>query len=125
MAAALDPNLIGLIVSGDLGRLTIYTSKRLKKVWFPITDPPNPPTDLQVWTRQKFSNASKLYRCLSDDERSQLKRCCKKLALVCTGPALWTCLCFRPDETFRQTLQRQSGISLPNPLTVVIQGSRG
>lgn len=106
---------LGLVVSGDLGPCTIYTSRRWKKVFFPRSPPLRPPSAAQLQWRRTLTTAMWYYANLTQEHKQKLADCTKKLSLCMTPQALWYSLSVQRTDDRRQTLMHQSGISLPNP----------
>ena len=108
-------NLIGLIVSGDIGDLTVYTDRFGKKVAFPKSPPKKPPSPAQTIQRAAFKSAQSSWRSLTDSEKESLESATKKLSIPMTGQNLWIHTLMTNDETALQTVENQSGIPLPTP----------
>lgn len=115
MAWTPDWSLLGLTVAGDCGPLTVYTDRFFRKIAFPKAPPKQPPTAIQIWQRDRWRKAIASYYLLTIADRHSLGRCCNKLSLQMTACSLWLNLWFQPDDHVRQTLMRQSGLTLPDP----------
>jgi hypothetical protein len=115
MAWTPDFSLVGLQVAGDVGPVTVYTDRFFRKIWFPRSPPKEPPSAIQIWQRDRWRSAIAAYNALTIPEKANLAACCRKLSLQVTGPSLWLWLSFRSSPSQKQTLERQSGLLLPNP----------
>jgi hypothetical protein len=115
MAYTPDWSLCGLTVAGDCGPLTIYTDKHFRKVAFPRSPPKQPASAIQIWQRDRWRVALANYHLLTEADRQNLDRCCHRLSLQMNAASLWLNLWFQPTDSLRQTLQRQSGLPLPDP----------
>jgi len=81
------PNLfrvLGTIVSGDLGPLTFYTSKRHRLVWFPKAPPDKPPTVWQTYRRNIWRAGADSWRSLPQQERDNWKEATRRARLTIT-----------------------------------------
>ena len=67
MALAIDPHLLGIVVSGDLDGMTIYTDRYGRKTAFQKAPPTSPPTEVQQYQRDRFSEAMRLYAMLTPE----------------------------------------------------------
>jgi len=105
-------SLLGLNPTGDLGALTAYTSRRGKAVWFPKTNPLNPPSAMQQKMRNLYRLYAAAWRALSPTDRDAWSKAARQAALRITGYNLWIWYQrFRDTPTIR-TIERTSGESL-------------
>ncbi len=118
MAWTIPWDLIGLIVSGDVGDYTIYTDRHGRKVVYPRQPPEVPRSPAQALQRNRFKTAQADWRALTADEKKALEDACKKLSMPMTGQNLWISAALRHDTESYHTVQTQSGITLP-PLKTV------
>lgn len=106
---------LALYVSGDLGDLTLYTTKRGLIVAFPRTSPDKPPSAAQVLQRNRFRAAVLSWQASTPTDRSNYEAVTQRLKLPLTGQNLWLHFAFTHDDAARNTLQRQSGLNLTKP----------
>lgn len=111
----LDPSLLGMHTSGDLGPLTIYQTKRGKIVAFPKAPPKCPPTPAQNTQRYRFRTAIANWKLLSDSQRLSYEQVTLRLSLCMTGLNLWIHVSIVHDFNLLDTLQHQTGIFLSKP----------
>lgn len=108
-------NVLGLVVSGDLGDLTIYTDRFGKKVVFPKSPPKDPPSAAQVVQRQRFADAQAAYMSLTHEEKTAYENLALAASLCATGQNLFIHVSLTRAWQFLATLQRQWGIDVPAP----------
>ena len=106
-------NLLGIWVSGDLGGLTIYTDRFGRKTAFPKSPPEKPPTQNQIDQRERFRAAQAAWSSLTTIEKENLEDAVKKVSLCMTGQNVYMSAKMMGNTEFWKTLQRQSGITLP------------
>jgi len=108
-------NILGLQISGDVGGLTVYTDRFGKKVAFPKSPPKEPPSDQQIHQRLKFQQAQKEWNSQTDQVKQDLESMCKQANVPMTGQNIWIHTAMTVDYTAYDTLQKQTGISVPDP----------
>jgi len=113
MAWAVPWQYMGVQVSGDVGDLTIYTDRFGKKVAFPKSPPKEPPSNLQTIQRNNFRTAQAQWMALSSEDKNSLEDACRKLSMPLTGQNLHMHTTMTLDFDAYETIQKQSGISLP------------
>jgi len=113
MAWSVPWNLLGLQVSGDVGGFTIYTDRFGRKTVFPKAPPEKPPSSFQLDVRRRFKSAQAAWSALSSEEKANLESACTKTSLPLTGQNLYLSIALKNDQDGRLTIQRQSGITLP------------
>jgi hypothetical protein len=118
MALGWKLSLLGLTVSGDVAGMTIYTDRYGRKNWFRNAPPKKPPTQKQLWFRQRFKAVQLSWRLLSDADKAALERASNKLSLCATGQNLFLSCSLRSAVGVYRTIARQSGEVLP-PLASV------
>lgn len=114
----IEPSYLGLIVSGDLDGITIYTDRYGRKTAFPKSPPLTPPTFIQLWQRNRFRLAMQTWTMLSRAERQAYVQCVKRLSLCMTSTSLWCGLSLQENLNLYTTIQRQYGQPLAVPLLV-------
>jgi len=118
MGAGDNANVMGLIVSGDVGDYTIYTDRFGKKVAFPKSPPKEPPTDLQVAIRDRFKTAQAAYMACTPQEKANWELLVQKASLCLTGQNLYISVAMTRRYGVLDTIMSQTGITVtpPNPV---------
>lgn len=104
--------LLGFNATGDLGPLTAYTSIRHKAVWFPKTNPLNPPSIMQTKMRNFFRLVATQWRALTPAQRNAWSTAARSGGLRVTGYNLFTWYQRTHDAATIETIERQTGIQL-------------
>lgn len=110
--------MLGFQVTGDVGPLTVYTSSRGKKVWFPRSPPLTPASPEQRRTRDRFSQAWYFWSSEPDQVRAAWRAVARRASLSCWGGNLYVSLALKPDAAAVATLARQTGIAISPPPVV-------
>lgn len=118
MALGIPVSVLGMIVSGDVSGLTIYTDRHGRKVAFPKAPPKKPPTDAQITLRTRFKTAQAEYMTLSVTEKADYERLVISASLPLTGQNLWIHVAMKHSFGLLDTLQQQTGITVPAPTPV-------
>lgn len=118
MALGIPASALGLIVSGDVDGLTIYTDRHGRKVAYPKAPPKEPPTQMQVDVRARFTAAQAEYMGLSVPEKHAYELLTKAVALCMTGQNLFISVAMKRTFGILETLQLQTGISVTPPTPV-------
>lgn len=118
MALGIPANILGLIVSGDVDGLTIYTDRHGRKIAFPKAPPKEPPTPLQVALRARFRAAQQAYMAETITEKALWEDLTKAVSLALTGQNLYIHVAMKHTFPFLDTLMAQSGISVSPPAPV-------
>lgn len=114
----LFPSLLGTWVSGDFGGLTIYTTKKGKKVFYQEAPALEPPTPAQTNQRNRFRTAQAEWKNQTHQVKKNLENMCIRASLVMTGQNLWIRVAMRHEQSAYETLQHQTGITAPAPTPV-------
>ena len=104
--------LLGLISWGDLGKITIYRSKRGKLVWLIKTWPKKPPSPTQVIQRAKYAVAAKAWTDLTPAQRQQWHLAARRASLTMHGYHLFISHQTVRDDACIKTIQRQTRTNL-------------
>lgn len=118
MALGIPASAIGLIVSGDVDGLTIYTDRRGRKVAYPKSPPKEPPTAMQTTLRSRFKEAQAEYMALTPAEKAAYELLTKATNLCMTGQNLWIHVAMKHTFGLLDTLQHQSGVTVVAPTPV-------
>ena len=115
MAYTIPLSVLGVNVSGDLGPLTIYTDRFGKKVGYPRSPPKEPPSDLQVFYRNRFRTAQQSYMLLTPSQKLAWETLIQRTSICMTGQNLYIHIALKAAFDLLTTLQRQTGISVIAP----------
>lgn len=118
MAIGIPASMIGMIVSGDVDGLTIYTDRHGRKVAYPKSPPKEPPTDIQIACRARFKAAQAEYMSMTDDQKFRYEELTRKASLCLTGQNLFIHVAMKHSFGLLDTLQQQTGVSVPAPTPV-------
>lgn len=103
---------LGFRIQGDLDGITCWRSRHGGVIWYPRAPPTCPPTELQVWHRQRWRAILDDWLALSDADRLSWINLALRASLHIHGLNLyiwWRCA--QDDEPIK-TLQRQTGITV-------------
>lgn len=103
---------LGLNIQGDLGPLTMYTSRRGKLVVYGKAPPLTPPTQRQTTCRNKFRLVASLWRLMTKVQKTRWNEVEKRAHLGVTGYDLFTYYTLTHDRACIRTLEGQTGIKL-------------
>jgi len=114
----LSANILGLIVSGDLGPLTIYTDRHGRKIAFPKSPPKKPPSPAQLVQRERFKAAQAAYMAITPEQKHNYELITKRLALCLTGQNLYIHVALSHAFLSLTTMERQARVTVlhPDPL---------
>lgn len=110
-----NASLLGLVVNGDLGGLTIYTDRFGKKVVYEKSPPEKPPSDLQVIQRQRFRLAQAEYAALTSDQKLDYETLAQRASLCLTGQNLFIHVALVHSYALLNTLQHQWALDVFTP----------
>lgn len=115
MALGIPASVIGLIVSGDVDGLTIYTDRYGRKVAYPKAPPKEPPTEFQTYYRNRFKTAQANYMALTASQKKDYEDLVKAANLCMTGQNLWIHVATKGTFGTLDTLMQQTGITVIPP----------
>lgn len=118
MALGIPASCIGLIVSGDVDGLTIYTDRHSRKIAYPKSPPKEPPTAKQTFLRNRFRLAQEQYMALSPADRAEWERLAIAAGLCMTGQNLLIHVAMKDSFAMLATLMQQTGITVTPPTLV-------
>jgi len=106
-----DPllSILGLRMAGDLGPLTLWTSRFRAVLAYPRTKPRKPPTHWQQAQRIAFSAAAAAWRYADPATKARLRRFCQKTRPPYTAYNLWLSICLKPDPHIEARIARIAG----------------
>jgi len=105
-------SLMGLVIYGDLGPLTMYKSGRGKIVTFLKTWPDRPASYYQVLDRGRFAAAAYSWTQLPTDEKADWNLAARRASLCMTGFNLYMYCWLAPDNSSIRTIARQTHTTL-------------
>jgi hypothetical protein len=108
-------SVLGLVIWGDLGDLTIYRARSGKVVTFTKTWPKCPPSPAQQQHRARWLLAIHDWGRLTNDQREQWKLAAARASLCATGYNAFIHFHMSPDAQSLATLARQTGTTLDFP----------
>lgn len=108
--------LIGLKIQGDLGPITCYTSKRNRVVWYLKAPPKDPPSWQQVDQRNLFQMIGWAWQALGAINQTVWNAAAAAANLRISGFNLFSYLYVTGDESVIETIEHQTGLSLPRGL---------
>lgn len=106
---------LGFVAWGDIGPLTMYTSKRGKLVVFPKTWPKGEVSEDQLAQRAKFTAAAAAWQELTPLKRAQWDLASRRASLCMHGYDLFVHWHTLGDNAAIATLERQTNTSLLPP----------
>jgi len=118
VALGIPASIIGLIVSGDVDGITIYTDRYNRKVAYPKSPPKEPPTQMQVDVRNRFKSAQAEYMGLTPPQKKAYESLTKKANLCMTGQNLFIHVAMKLTYGTLTTLQEQTGVTVVPPSPV-------
>ena len=115
MLTADQISCLGFNVSGDVDGLTIYTTRRGRKVAFAQSPPSKPLSVWQLAWQRNFRVGMAIWRRLSQPERDAYRRVCDAACLCMLGHNLWLHAFLGGDNRLLETLESQYHIPLTKP----------
>jgi len=108
-------SMLGTVIYGDIGPLTLYKNMNGKIVAFRKTWPKEVPSFLQLRQRQLFRDAAAAWRALTKAKKAQWETATLRSSLRVSGYGLFVHHQLEHDDAAIQTLQRQTGTDLIPP----------
>lgn len=118
MALGVPASMLGLIASGDVDGLSIYTDRHGRKIAYPKAPPEKPPSPLQVYQRTRFKDAMSNWRNATQSTRTNYETVSLRANLAMTGLNLWLHFSLKGRPAALATLSLQTGITLTMPPSV-------
>jgi hypothetical protein len=104
--------ILGSVIWGDLGPVTIYRDKQGKVVAYAKTYPAKRPSPAQIAQQQRITDAAAAWQTLSSMQRDQWDLACRRASLCCNGYGLWVHWTLTQDLQAIRTLERQTHTTL-------------
>ncbi len=114
----LPASFLGLMVSGDINGLTIYTDRYGKKIVYEKAPPDKPPSALQVHQRSRFRDAMTNWRAAGQPVRDAWEAVSLRSHIAMTGLNLWLHFSLKGTAIGLNTFSHQTGITLSFPPAV-------
>ena len=108
-------NWMGLVISGDVGGLTVYTDRLGRKIGFPKAPPKEPPSVCQIVERNRFRDAMLNWVAISDDDKKAYEQITMRLSLMMNGHNLWVSISMIHDLDSLHTMMRQANVTTIDP----------
>lgn len=108
-------SLLGHTISGDLGDMTIWRTRRGRIVSYPRTVPGTVPSPPQQNHRAHFRESAARWKLLPAQARADYEAVSLRLSLPMTGYNIWIRWTFAGSKREAQTLMHQTGITLSLP----------
>jgi hypothetical protein len=89
MAKTFPNHWLGLVASGDVGDLTVYTDRKMRLIAYPRRPPECPATPRQLENRDRFRRAVRAWLALPDLTRFLYELLAKRNSLCATGQNVW------------------------------------
>lgn len=105
----------GLNVTGDVGPLTVYRSRRGALVFYPRMPALNPPSALQLVQRNRWTMAARMWKALLPDARANWERATKLAGLRCQGYNLFVFWASGGNPNIIRTITNNTGVELIGP----------
>lgn len=104
---------LGLVQWGDIGNVTTYRAKNGRVVFFPKTYPDKPASPLQIIHRQRMKDAANNWAKLTKQQKLNYHLAARKLSLSIPPFGLYFTLNLPQNAGLKETISKQSGLSLP------------
>jgi hypothetical protein len=108
-------SMLGIVVTGDLGPLTVYTTRRGRKVSYPRSPPTCPPTQSQLHQRARFADAQAAWARLDAQTKASWEQICLRLSMCATGQNAYMSMALTPNNAGLMDAISRSGITVPTP----------
>jgi hypothetical protein len=105
-------HLLGFNVTGDLGPITCYTSKRHRLVFYARVPAMEAPSYVQLVLRNRWKAAATAWQLQTSDQRAAWERASKRTHVKATGYNLWVYWQTTRDRATIETIERHTGIPL-------------
>jgi len=107
--------MLGFHAAGDVGGMTLYTSKDKGLVIFPATTPKVPPSRRQTHQRNRLRLIALLWQALDADQRDAWNKAAIKANLRISGYNLFTFTLFTRDRAIAATVAHRTKTALHIP----------
>jgi len=108
-------SVLGVVVWGDIGPLTLYRSKQGNLVAFKKTWPKEPASPEQKILRDKFVAAAAAWKALTNHQRAQWELATNRTSLCMHGYNLFVHHQLVADDQAIRAIERQSDTTLLPP----------
>ena len=105
-------SVLGWVVWGDLGPVTLYRDHQGKIVSYAKTWPADPASDAQLAQRARYTAAAAAWQALTPPQRRQWELATRRGSLCLGGYALYVHWSTTHDDKAIHTLERQTHTTL-------------
>lgn len=105
-------NFLGLNIQGDIDGITCYRSSRGAVIWFPRAPPKKPPSELQIWQRDRWRAILDDWLALPAATQANWMLITERASLSLHGLNLYIWWRSSQDDSIINTLQRHTGITV-------------
>lgn len=118
MALGFPASIIGLMVSGDIDGITIYTDRHGRKVNYKKAPPEKPASVLQAAQRGRFRDAMTNWKAAGEAVQVDWENASLRSSLCMTGLNLWLHFSLKGSAEGLATFSHQTAIALNMPPVV-------
>ena len=118
MAIGIPANILGLIVSGDINGISIYTDRHGRKIAYEKAPPTKPASVLQALQRGRFRDAMANWKAATTAIKTDWENASLKASLCMTGLNMWLHFSLKGRTEALFTISSQTGITLSMPPVV-------
>ncbi len=118
MALTVPAEFLGLMISGDVDGITIYTDRHGRKVSYKKAPPLKPASVLQALQRGRFRDAMANWRDATQAVRDDWETASLRTHLCMTGLNLWLHFSLKGRQPALDTISAQALLPLIMPPTV-------
>ena len=118
MAHTVPAQFLGMMISGDVDGLTIYTNRYGRKVSYKKAPPLKPASVLQALQRGRFRDAMTNWRNATTDVKIAWEQASLRSSICMTGLNLWLHFSLKGRPQALITFSLQTGVPLSMPPTV-------
>lgn len=105
-------SVLGFVIWGDLGNLTLYKNKQGKIVIFSKTWPQKPGSEEQLTQRAKMTAAAAAWQALTENARRNWELATRRASLCMHGYDLFVFWTMNGDDAAIRTLERHTATTL-------------
>jgi len=118
MAIGVPASILGLIVSGDINGMSVYTDRHGRKIAYEKAPPTKPPSVLQALQRERFKAAMANWKAATTAIKIDWENVSLATSLCMTGLNMWLHFSLKGTTEGLSAFSRQSGITLTMPPVV-------
>jgi hypothetical protein len=103
---------MGTQITGDVGPLSIYTTRGGRRVAYPHAPPTTPPTYAQSWQRTRLTMAALAWTQLPAADKTNWNLATQRTGIRLAGMQLFVACALAGDRGCYATIARQAGVTL-------------